>query len=318
MNNLISIIIPHYNTPDTLLRLLRSIPVRDDIEVIVVDDNSDNISLNELYKKISVFPHVQLFLNDSGVKGAGASRNIALRKAKGKWLLFADADDFFVEGFYEKISPYLDSDYDIVYFPPTSIDDKTREKSTRHVTYMEYVNRYYHKPNFKNLTALKYGFCTPVSKLIRFDILKEHNLSFEEILVGNDIMCMTKCAYYSQKIKAMNEIIYCITRSAGTLTSKRDEQNFDTRTHLLIRHYCFLKNHLSRKEFRYTQINRAALSIYVKAIADHWGIRKLFEIMKLYRRNNVKCFDIGLLNPIILFQVFKKALLYFKNLKKHR
>ena len=41
---LYSIIIPHYNSPDLLLRLLKTIPVREDLEVIVVDDNSTNFS----------------------------------------------------------------------------------------------------------------------------------------------------------------------------------------------------------------------------------------------------------------------------------
>ena len=35
-----SIIIPHYNVPNLLLRCVRSIPVREDIQVIVVDDCS--------------------------------------------------------------------------------------------------------------------------------------------------------------------------------------------------------------------------------------------------------------------------------------
>ncbi|MBQ5474281.1 MAG: glycosyltransferase, partial [Lachnospiraceae bacterium] len=40
MNPLFSIIIPHYNIPDLLMRCLKSIPVSEDIQVIVVDDNS--------------------------------------------------------------------------------------------------------------------------------------------------------------------------------------------------------------------------------------------------------------------------------------
>lgn len=37
-----SIIIPHYNIPELLQRCLDSIPERDDVQVIVVDDNSDS------------------------------------------------------------------------------------------------------------------------------------------------------------------------------------------------------------------------------------------------------------------------------------
>ena len=39
MNPQFSIIIPHYNIPDLLMRCLESIPVSEDIQVIVVDDN---------------------------------------------------------------------------------------------------------------------------------------------------------------------------------------------------------------------------------------------------------------------------------------
>lgn len=37
-----SIIIPHYDIPDLLMRCLKSIPVSEDIQVIVVDDNSSD------------------------------------------------------------------------------------------------------------------------------------------------------------------------------------------------------------------------------------------------------------------------------------
>ena len=40
MNPLFSVIIPHYDIPDLLMRCLKSIPVSEDIQVIVVDDNS--------------------------------------------------------------------------------------------------------------------------------------------------------------------------------------------------------------------------------------------------------------------------------------
>ena len=37
-----TIIIPHKNIPNLLERLLNSIPCRDDLEIIVVDDNSSD------------------------------------------------------------------------------------------------------------------------------------------------------------------------------------------------------------------------------------------------------------------------------------
>lgn len=42
-----SLIIPHYNTPDLLRRLLRTVTKRDDLQVIAVDDCSTK-NLNKL------------------------------------------------------------------------------------------------------------------------------------------------------------------------------------------------------------------------------------------------------------------------------
>ena len=51
-----SIIIPHYNTPELLLRCVTSIPERNDIQIIVVDDNSpDAIDYQNLFPSEIMF-----------------------------------------------------------------------------------------------------------------------------------------------------------------------------------------------------------------------------------------------------------------------
>ena len=126
-----SIIIPHYNIPDMLERLLKSIPLQDNIEVIVVDDKSDkNLDRLELLKLN--YPNV-IFLDNTLSKGAGNSRNIGMSNAKGKWILFADADDYFTEDFYEIVSKHIDDKDDVIFFFPTSVDFKTGKETGRHV-----------------------------------------------------------------------------------------------------------------------------------------------------------------------------------------
>ena len=46
----VSIIIPHYNSPDLLAVLLDSIPEKEDIQIIVVDDNSTKKT--DIYEKV--------------------------------------------------------------------------------------------------------------------------------------------------------------------------------------------------------------------------------------------------------------------------
>ena len=129
----LSIIIPHYNTPDLLEKLIVSIPNTDDIQIIVIDDNSDkDLKLLENVKNMYQ-NKIEYYVNDTGVKGAGACRNIGLRHADGKWLLFSDADDYFLEGMYETVAQYFDSDYDEVFFIPTSKYIDSGELSNRQI-----------------------------------------------------------------------------------------------------------------------------------------------------------------------------------------
>lgn len=54
------------------------------------------------------------FIRASKNGGAGYARNVGLEHAKGKWLLFADADDFYVDNMYDIISmhvEYIQADY---------------------------------------------------------------------------------------------------------------------------------------------------------------------------------------------------------------
>src|SRR5690554_7988035 len=102
-----SVIIPHYNCEDGLERLLKSIPNKDTIEVIVVDDRSSTELFKDVINK-SHLVNISGYINE-GVKGAGAARNIGLEKAKGEFLVFADSDDFFTLDAFKSIENAVNS-----------------------------------------------------------------------------------------------------------------------------------------------------------------------------------------------------------------
>ena len=107
-----SFIIPHHNSPELLQDLLNTIPQRADVEVIVVDDNSDADKKPQLTRDDV---HV-IYISAQDSRGAGHARNVGLEAATGKWLLFADSDDFYEHHFLEELDKYTDGDYDIVFF----------------------------------------------------------------------------------------------------------------------------------------------------------------------------------------------------------
>ena len=100
-----SIIIPHKNTASLLERLLDSIPWGLSPQVIVVDNNSNGEELQQVEMLRQRFDF--LLCHSTGC-GAGDARNIGLQHATGRWVLFADSDDFFTPSAADLISTHAD------------------------------------------------------------------------------------------------------------------------------------------------------------------------------------------------------------------
>ena len=317
MGKSVSIIIPHYNTPRQLERLLDSIYYGDLFQVIVVDDKSDN-DVELLEDVIKRHPYIEFYRNETSLKNAGVCRNIGLSHAVGEWVLFADADDFFVGGMRDIIFDYVDSAYDIVYFIPTSMDEKTGELAKRHIYYEELANAYISNPCDKTLTRLKYNFCTPWSKLIRRSLFDTYNIRFEEIMVSNDVMCMSKIANCSDEVYVADDILYCITMAGNTLTSKYSEERFDTRVEVDIRRYHYLLERLNKREMRWLCFARNSIDKILVCITQKYGTGKVFWLVHMFLKNKVPLFSLEFLNPIQMCKITYRKILWLKELRKHQ
>ena len=122
----ISVIIPHRNSTSTLSRLLDSIPYDDDVEVIVVDNSVIKVCRDDICSKRKY----TLIYSDPN-KGAGCARNVGLSIASGKWVFFADADDYFSAEAFLSFQKYYSSANEIVFFKSRGIYDDTGEPSQR-------------------------------------------------------------------------------------------------------------------------------------------------------------------------------------------
>ena len=211
-----SIIIPHYNIPDLLMRCLKSIPVSEDIQVIVVDDNSPNADTYlEKYSELSR-PYLEFIRTTKG-GGAGYARNVGLDNAKGKWLLFADADDLYVDNMYDIILKYVDSEADIIYFKNKSVMSIDITKPSNRCEILNYyVDQYFEFHDEKKIRA---NNAVPWAKMIRLELIHINKIRFDELLYSNDLYFMTSIGCYAKKIEVCKDVLYLITTRQGSLTS---------------------------------------------------------------------------------------------------
>lgn len=210
-----SVIIPHKNSPKLLQRCLDSIPHRDDIQIIVVDDNSDEDKVN-----FSRFPglddkYVEVYLTKEG-KGAGYARNVGLSHAKGKWLLFADADDFFTKNAFEYLFANSEWTDDIVYFKVTSCYSDTYEKAGRDKGVNSLMDNYIQKTKYSE-DNLRYRHLPPWGKMIKCDFINKNNIRFEEVSAANDRMFSILSGHSAHTVGIINEHLYCVTVNKGSI-----------------------------------------------------------------------------------------------------
>jgi len=240
----ISIIIPHFNCPDLLDNLLTSIPQREDIQIIVVDDKSTD-KIDKYNKLKEKYNYVEFYSNDRK-KGPGTCRNIGIEKAIGKWIIFADSDDIFLNNAFEIIENNINCDEDIIYFNPTSKKTDGSD-SNRTTEFSNFVKNYYENTSNKSELDLRYRFTTPWSRMIRSSIIGD--IGFDELMNSEDVMFSVRTAYKATKIKANKDSIYCVIDHPSSNTAQGDDFSTIERTQVLINRYKYLKNHLSRKDF---------------------------------------------------------------------
>ncbi|WP_400253759.1 glycosyltransferase family 2 protein [Methanobrevibacter smithii] len=100
----LSVIIPVFNAEDYIKECLDSVVDQslgiDNIEVIIVNDNSCDSTLDIISQYTDKYPSFKLISNKSNL-GPGESRNMALKEVSSDYVTYLDADDFISQNAYE-------------------------------------------------------------------------------------------------------------------------------------------------------------------------------------------------------------------------
>jgi teichuronic acid biosynthesis glycosyltransferase TuaG len=92
--NLVSIIVPYYKKKSFIRKSIKSILKQSykNFEIIIIYDDPSFEDLSYIKNIMKLDKRISLLINKKNI-GAGQSRNNAIKKAKGKFIAFLDADD---------------------------------------------------------------------------------------------------------------------------------------------------------------------------------------------------------------------------------
>lgn len=230
-----SFIIPHHNSPELLNRCLDSIPQREDIQIIVVDDNSFEDKRPDVKRQDVEI----IYIDAEHTKGAGHARNEGLARAKGKWLLFPDCDDYYSTNLMSVLDNYRDKDIDVLYFNYHHYDSIT-ESDLPDSKLQLCIQNYNGDPS--DCEYIKYRNNTPWTKMVRREYVEQHKMYYEEVPNGNDVLFSLFVASYTDKFAINNSRLYTYVKTPNSIaTSKQDKKKILCRVTHRIKHNCFNK-----------------------------------------------------------------------------
>ncbi len=280
-----SIIIPHHNIPRLLERCLASIPQRDDLEVIVVDDNSDPEIVD-----FDNFPGKEradvTILHNEGKKWAGTARNRGIEAASGRWLIFADADDFFNFCLPDMLDKYAESDADIIFFKANSLDGEmycTSPKTERRVRHINSYFKKYLAGDKMGEALLRYAWGEPWAKMYRREIVESHGIRFDETPIHEDTIFTYTAGYHARKVAADPHCIYCVTYRPGSLSTTVSEEKLLARVEVFAR-----KERFMRDNTEYTildKIDRSHYEAWTELVLNNFPARIIAK--KILVRDNL-------------------------------
>lgn len=105
-NNDVSVVIPVFEAANFITATLNTVAIQTTLplEVIIVDDGSQDNTCDVIESFSRVNPQIKIRLLRKAHCGPGSARNAGVNEAKGSWVAFLDADDLWYPNKLEKMA----------------------------------------------------------------------------------------------------------------------------------------------------------------------------------------------------------------------
>lgn len=208
----VTIVIPVYNAEkylrDCIESLLKQTIFQQDMEIILINDGSTDNSAEIYNEYTQKYPNIIAIEQEN--QGVSAARNVGIKEAKGKYIMFLDSDDTFSPETVKNVTDFFDAHYneiDLVTYPLKYVRDTGTELHWK-----------YKNINTSGVYDLeKNPFVTPLT--MNFCIKSTNKNLFNTYLeIGEDHLFFTKIISQRYKVGFVVNALYLYFYNTESVT----------------------------------------------------------------------------------------------------
>ena len=301
--DLVSVIVPVYNTEKYLMRCIESImrQTYENLEIILVDDGATDscpLLCEELKKTDS-----RIVVLHKQNEGLGKARNSGLSLAKGKYVTFVDSDDWISEKHIENLySAIVKYDADLAIGSHTIVDSELNQKicplKIKACVYESdsieddiLLNMIAPSAEYEQDVRIESSVCM---NLYRLDLIQANNLRFtsERVSVAEDLLFHVDYIRLAGRITVVEEFGYYYFENNLSITRKYNPMRYERtmRFYEIITQKVSELGLLEKGEARIFRCFLMKIRVMVRliAISDLSQRDKLHEIKKVITHHYVQ------------------------------
>lgn len=210
METKVSVILPVYNEENYIATCLKSLlnQTLKEIEIICINDGSTDNSLSILREFQQKDNRISVVEKEN--EGAAIARNIGINLAKGKYLAFLDADDFFENDMLRKSYYKAEKEKaEIVVVASDAFDEQVQKIIKRpwtlQISYLPKKRVF----SYKDMSDRVFNFTNGWAwdKLFSRKFIIENELQFQNLRTTNDLLFTFLALVKAERIVTINEVL---------------------------------------------------------------------------------------------------------------
>lgn len=294
----LSVVVPIHNNGKYLenkcLRSLKRQSIYEDMEIIFVNDGSNDIETKNIIKRlIRRNPDIRYFEFEQASGSASTPRNKGVELASTDYVTFLDPDNEATGDGFSVLLNEIEADETLDMVVGNMVKEDQNEKSI--FNYYKTVQHY----NFKNDLIedtkgfLKRSFLKAQSiqaMIVKKSVIDDNNIKMVEGAIGQDTIYYQELLLHSNKVKAVNEVIHMYYGAvADSVTNTVGLSFFEKYLKLETYRINFLEENELINEYIEDRFEYYLMNWYLPRLErveksnQSEAARKLHEIYKLYK-----------------------------------